>query len=88
MNPMSDVPVTVAWTLALVLTIVDRAVAFLGSVNRHPYVVLGTSEVAAFKARFEAENRVGRLDWAPPGSLPVRWWCTTRSSRVRVRRLR
>jgi hypothetical protein len=47
----------------------DRAVAYLGSVKRHPYVVLDISEVAAFRARFEKENRLGRLDWTPIGEL-------------------
>lgn len=47
----------------------DRAVAYLGSVKRHPYFVLDASEVAPFRARFEKENRLGRLDWAPIGDL-------------------
>jgi hypothetical protein len=49
----------------------DRAVQYLGAINRHPYIVLDTGEVAPFKARFEHANRVGRLDWAPIGELAV-----------------
>jgi len=47
----------------------DRAVAYLQSVGRHPYFVLDGGEVELFKARFGAANRSGRLDWQPVATL-------------------
>ena len=43
----------------------DRAVAYLQSIGRRPYYVLDGGEVDAFRQRFGAANRSGRLDWPP-----------------------
>jgi Dolichyl-phosphate-mannose-protein mannosyltransferase len=47
----------------------DRAVAYLHSIGRHPYFVLDGGEVDAFRRRFAASNRSGRLDWQPIARL-------------------
>jgi len=43
----------------------DRAVAHLQSIGRHPYFVLDGFEIETFRRRFSAENRLGALDWTP-----------------------
>jgi hypothetical protein len=47
----------------------DRAVAHLQSIGRHPYFVLDGVEVDAFRRRFGAANRSGTLDWPPLATL-------------------
>jgi hypothetical protein len=47
----------------------DRAVAHLQSIGRRPYYVLDGGEVEAFRRRFGAANRSGRLDWLPLATL-------------------
>jgi hypothetical protein len=47
----------------------DRAVDYLKSIGRHPYFVLDGGEVEAFRSRFGASNRLGRLDWQPLATL-------------------
>ena len=43
----------------------DRAIAFLRSTGRHPYIVLDDDEVPMFRERFGARSRFGALDWRP-----------------------
>jgi hypothetical protein len=47
----------------------DRAVAFLVSIGRHPYIVLDGGEVDAFRKRFTRENSIGALAWRPSAAL-------------------
>lgn len=47
----------------------DRAVAYLQASGRRPYYVLDGGEVAAFRERFGASNRLGTLDWPPMATL-------------------
>ena len=42
----------------------DRAVAYLQTSGRHPYLVLDGGEDGAFRRRFAA-SRIGALDWQP-----------------------
>jgi hypothetical protein len=48
----------------------DRTVAYLQSIDRHPYIVLDAAEVDGFRRRFAESNRLGALDWAPMAVLP------------------
>jgi hypothetical protein len=43
----------------------DRAVAWLASQGRHPYVLLEEWEVPAFQQRFARTNKLGALGLAP-----------------------
>ena len=47
----------------------DRAVAYLQSIGRHPYFVLDGGEVDAFRQRFGAANQTGTLEWPPLATL-------------------
>lgn len=47
----------------------DRTVAYLQSIGRHPYFVLDGGEVDAFRQRFGATNTSGTLDWQPLATL-------------------
>jgi hypothetical protein len=47
----------------------DRTVDYLQSIGRRPYYVLDGGEVDAFRKRFGAANRSGRLDWSPMATL-------------------
>jgi hypothetical protein len=47
----------------------DRTVAYLQSIGRHPYFVLDGNEVRAFRERFGGANRSGTLDWPPMATL-------------------
>ncbi|MCU1381662.1 MAG: hypothetical protein JWL71_359 [Acidobacteria bacterium] len=47
----------------------DRVVAYLQSIGRHPYYVLDGGEVDAFRQRFGGANRSGALDWPPMATL-------------------
>lgn len=41
----------------------DRAVEYLVSTGRHPYIVVDVEEVEPFMTRFRKQNRLGALDW-------------------------
>jgi hypothetical protein len=47
----------------------DRAVDYLASTGRHPYIVVDGTEVELFKRLFGAHNRAGGLDWTPAAVL-------------------
>jgi hypothetical protein len=47
----------------------DRAIAFLQSTGRRPYVVLDGDEVPMFRARFNGRSRLAALDWTPLATL-------------------
>jgi hypothetical protein len=47
----------------------DRAIAFLRSSGRPPYLVLDGDEVPMFQARFAGRSRLAALDRAPLGAL-------------------
>jgi hypothetical protein len=47
----------------------DRAIAFLQSARRRPYVVLDGDEVPIFRARFSGRSRLAALDWTPMATL-------------------
>ena len=47
----------------------DRTVAYLRSIGRHPYYVLDGNEVEAFRRRFAAANQSGTLDWPAMATL-------------------
>jgi hypothetical protein len=47
----------------------DRAIAFLQSSGRPPYLVLDGDEVPMFQARFAGRSRLAALDWAPLATL-------------------
>ena len=47
----------------------DRAIAFLQSTGRRPYVVLDGDEVPMFQARFNGRSRLAALDWTPLATL-------------------
>jgi hypothetical protein len=47
----------------------DRAVDFLKSTGRHPYIVLDRVEIDEFRRRFAAANQLGRLGWNPVAAL-------------------
>lgn len=47
----------------------DRAIAFLESSGRPPYLVLDGDEVPMFRARFAGRSRLAALDWAPLATL-------------------
>jgi hypothetical protein len=47
----------------------DRAVAYLRSIGRHPYIVVDGAEASEFVRRFGATNVSGRLDWQPMATL-------------------
>ena len=47
----------------------DRAIAFLESTRRRPYIVLDGDEVPIFRARFSGRSRLGALDWTPLATL-------------------
>jgi hypothetical protein len=47
----------------------DRAVAYLTSIDRHPYIVLDMWEVDVFRRRFASASRLGALDRVPIGSI-------------------
>ena len=47
----------------------DRAIAFLQSIGRRPYVVLDGDEVPMFRARFNGRSRLAALDWTPLATL-------------------
>jgi hypothetical protein len=47
----------------------DRAIAFLQSARRRPYIVLDGDEVPIFRARFSGRSRLAALDWTPMATL-------------------
>lgn len=47
----------------------DRALEYLQSIGRRPYLVLDGGEVDAFRRRFAAVSRAGALDWPPIATL-------------------
>ena len=47
----------------------DRALGYLQSIGRRPYLVLDGGEVDAFRRRFAAVSRAGALDWPPIATL-------------------
>ena len=47
----------------------DRVVAYLQSIGRHPYYVLDGAEVDAFRKRFGDSNRTGTLAWPALATL-------------------
>ncbi len=47
----------------------DKAVAYLQSIGRHPYIVLDDWETARFRRRFASSNRLGAIDWPPVAAL-------------------
>lgn len=47
----------------------DRAVDYLASTGRHPYIVVDGDEVELFKRLFGAHNQAGGLDWTPAAVL-------------------
>ena len=47
----------------------DRAIAFLQSSGRRPYIVLDGDEVPMFRERFAGRSRLAALDWAPLATL-------------------
>ena len=47
----------------------DRALGYLQSIGRRPYLVLDGGEVDAFRRRFAAVSRAGALNWPPIATL-------------------
>ena len=47
----------------------DRAIVFLRSTGRRPYIVLDGDEVPIFRARFSGRSRLAALDWTPMATL-------------------
>jgi hypothetical protein len=47
----------------------DRALAYLQSTGRRPYLVLDAAEVDEFRRRFSGQSRIGALDWPPLATL-------------------
>jgi len=50
----------------------DRAIEYLISVGRHPYIVVDGDEAQLFRELFGTQNQLGRLDWTPMAALPRR----------------
>jgi hypothetical protein len=47
----------------------DRAIEYLASIGRHPYIVVDGEEAQLFRQLFANLNRAGALDWMPMAAL-------------------
>jgi hypothetical protein len=47
----------------------DRAIEYLVSAGRHPYIVVDGDEAQLFRELFGKQNQLGRLDWTPMAAL-------------------
>jgi hypothetical protein len=47
----------------------DSVVEQLRGLGYHPYIVLEHLETTVFRRRFEAESKLGALDWSPRAQL-------------------
>src|SRR6185295_15164902 len=50
----------------------DRAIEYLISVGRDPYIVVDGDEAKLFRELFGKQNQLGRLDWTPMAALQRR----------------